>query len=335
MAVTRQNIMTGDDALNDYVEGVRALKAAPSGITTGQFGLSGEDRPINVYDSFVLWHIFAADEGIPPGTPPGLRNSAHKSPTFLPWHRYFLITLETEITKALDRPFALPYWDWAADADDGAPQFASIWTNEMLGGDGDPVTSGPFQEGLFSIFLETGPDDRPLAHDGRALRRRFDDSDLPALPTSSDVWDMISGTSTYDAFPYSVDTTDGFRGEAEGSVPADGNRRMHNLLHHWIGGDMIPTSSPNDPVFFLLHCNIDRIWERWMMQAQGRIYAPEQSAPDGLAGIRPLDELYGSPAGLGQPDTIGRMLDMTMFYDYDRLPQPQTATASRHNSTPS
>ena len=35
---------------------------------------------------------------------------------------------------------------------------------------------------------------------------------------------------------------------------------MHNLVHRWVGGSMGPGTSPNDPVFFLHHCNVDRIW---------------------------------------------------------------------------
>ena len=39
--------------------------------------------------------------------------------------------------------------------------------------------------------------------------------------------------------------------------------RLRNLVHVWVGRDMSPGSSPNDPVFFLNHCNVDRHgWQR-------------------------------------------------------------------------
>ena len=28
---------------------------------------------------------------------------------------------------------------------------------------------------------------------------------------------------------------------------------------------MAPATSPNDPVFYLNHCNVDRIWEAWLV----------------------------------------------------------------------
>jgi tyrosinase len=35
---------------------------------------------------------------------------------------------------------------------------------------------------------------------------------------------------------------------------------LHNQVHAWIGRGMGLASSPNDPVFYLHHCNVDRIW---------------------------------------------------------------------------
>ena len=37
----------------------------------------------------------------------------------------------------------------------------------------------------------------------------------------------------------------------------------HNRVHVWIGGSMLINTSPNDSVFFLHHCNVDRIWALW------------------------------------------------------------------------
>ncbi|KAF7558367.1 hypothetical protein G7046_g5803 [Stylonectria norvegica] len=42
---------------------------------------------------------------------------------------------------------------------------------------------------------------------------------------------------------------------------------MHPAAHKFGGGDLYDFySSPNDPVFFLLHSQIDRIWSVWQAQ---------------------------------------------------------------------
>ena len=42
---------------------------------------------------------------------------------------------------------------------------------------------------------------------------------------------------------------------------------LHNRVHIYIGGTMqsVPKAS-NDPIFFLHHCNIDRLYEQWLDQ---------------------------------------------------------------------
>ena len=48
------------------------------------------------------------------------------------------------------------------------------------------------------------------------------------------------------------------------------------LCHSLVGGDMLPSTSPNDPIFYMDHCNVVRIWEAWMQKpgGPGRIYVP-------------------------------------------------------------
>ncbi|BFO21634.1 hypothetical protein SHKM778_80220 [Streptomyces sp. KM77-8] len=76
------------------------------------------------------------------------------APSFLPWHRRFLLDLE-EALRRVDSEVTLPYWDWTRDrAADSAP-----WTADLLGGDGRrsdlQVTTGPFahREGNWTIRI--------------------------------------------------------------------------------------------------------------------------------------------------------------------------------------
>lgn len=38
---------------------------------------------------------------------------------------------------------------------------------------------------------------------------------------------------------------------------------LHDRVHNAIGGNMSTAASPSDPLFFLHHANIDRLWAQW------------------------------------------------------------------------
>jgi hypothetical protein len=40
---------------------------------------------------------------------------------------------------------------------------------------------------------------------------------------------------------------------------------MHNRIHAYVGGSMGPPTSPNDPVFWLHHCYVDKLWADWQV----------------------------------------------------------------------
>ena len=61
---------------------------------------------------------------------------------------------------------------------------------------------------------------------------------------------------------------------------------IHNRVHRWVGGSMQPASSPNDPVFWLHHCNVDRLWAQWQREHPAEQYHPQ-----------------GTPATPGRPGT--------------------------------
>ena len=43
----------------------------------------------------------------------------------------------------------------------------------------------------------------------------------------------------------------------------------HNQGHNWVGGDMREVISPNDPIFWMHHAQIDRIWSKWQENHPG------------------------------------------------------------------
>ncbi len=38
----------------------------------------------------------------------------------------------------------------------------------------------------------------------------------------------------------------------------------HNFIHRWIGGDMVTAGSPKDAIFWMHHCNCDRLYSAWI-----------------------------------------------------------------------
>ncbi len=312
MAVVRQNAVTHPDALAAYTAGVLALKAEFPGPTTADLGIAGPAQPVSTYDLFTAWHHLAMGRFTPPTQ--GDRNAAHSGPAFLPWHRLMMILLELHLQRVTgDDTLGLPYWDWAADGDtDPATQpQAALWQPEGIGGTGSPVADGPFAPDEYRVRIESASLVQ-LRATNRGLRRDLGgDADAPALPTSEDVKETVDA-DVYDDVPWDRRPLS-MRNRLEGWRPFG----MHNKVHVWVGGDMGPASSPNDPVFYLNHCNVDRIWEGWM-SLHGRSYEPPQSASATLAGHRIDDPLYSIL--IQTPVTPAQILDASGFFSYDVLP---------------
>jgi len=128
-----------------------------------------------------------------------------------------------------------------------------VWTH--VGGNGQgfdrEVVDGPFTYSNFPINVEQGPSG-DLRATNRGLLRNFG-ARVGSLPTLAQTTAALA-PDFYDGANFDI-TSDGFRNRVEGwhsSVNPPGN---HNQVHVWIGGDMLPGTSPNDPLFFLNHCN--------------------------------------------------------------------------------
>ena len=317
MAAIRSNIVTDKAARDGYVEGILALKAEGTGIMSNSLGIPEPVVELSTYDLFVLWHIWAMSVFTPPTE--GDRNAAHRGPVFLPWHRFMLILLEGQLQRVLGNPdFGLPYWSWVDD-DENSP----VWADDCMGGNGDPgrgftVTTGPFSESSpFRVNIATNSDGDVVTV-RRPLRRRFN---VPlGLPTQDELRVALAN-SDYDVPPWDASgQTVSFRNLVEGWVPAETQPHLHNRVHVWVGGDMLPASSPNDPVFYLNHCNEDRIWAAWLENAAEPRYVPDQSAAEDLFRHRIDDPLYSIfTADDDDRWTPRRMLDVADIYSYDSL----------------
>lgn len=239
------------------------------------------EYPLSIYDSYVLVHKQS------------LYHRVHRSPWFLPWHRWFIWDFETALRGLVyDFPtLAIPYWDWSAD---GAGRTSSIWRADFLGGDGKPfpsgpppadgggdVSTGPFRAGQWRLeFVPEGEDDAPPTMNLRRGMGR--DANAPTLPTGGDVEAVLGVKPYYTSGTAPVQFADSFCNSLEGWVSGPGvtGIGLHNRVHRWVGGSMGDMPSPNDPVFYLHHANIDRIWTRWQDRNPGSAYLPAGTVDD-------------------------------------------------------
>ncbi|MDI6517370.1 tyrosinase family protein [Streptomyces coelicoflavus] len=225
------------------------------------------------YDEFVRTHIeYYVSDG-----EDGLR-TAHMAPSFLPWHRRFLLDLE-EALRRVDSSVTVPYWDWTKDR--GAK--STPWTADLLGGTGrrsdHRVTTGPFAhaEGNWTI-KENVTDTEYLTRD---LGRAGNPLDLPS---KSDL-EWALDDPKYDTSPYDSTVRKGFRNKLEGWGTGRGSVswRNHNRVHRWVGGAMVGGASVNDPVFWLHHAFVDLQWSRWQARHRGARYLPAEPPGRGSA----------------------------------------------------
>lgn len=198
----------------------------------------------------------------------------------------------------------LQYWDWAKTAATGlhkSPIFDG--SNTSLSGDGEfipdredivlgassglppiylpagtgggCVTSGPFKDmkvnlGPAALDLPGGQVEAaadPLAYNPRCLSRDLSDVVNQRYANASAVLsNLIKPQNVYD-----------FQMQMQG-VPGSGSIGIHGGGHYTIGGDpgRDVFTSPGDPIFYLHHSQIDRVWWIWqMLKPSERISGPK------------------------------------------------------------
>jgi hypothetical protein len=318
----RKNIYTlTDQQLADFKAAVNAIKVD------------------GTYDTFIARHHHAMMTPTPWGSEipdEQTRNVAHRGPAFLPWHRYFCRELELAL-QAKNLYVTLPYWDWGADA--GNPLGAALWNTNpaqriYIGGDGtgpnDTVTTGPFA-GWTALVEDINGNLVPRP--GGIIRELGSNPNfgqgigVPAFPTQAQIDDAIQNLTVYDSSPWRGASTGSFRNRLEGwlrTSTTENGSQLHNRVHIWVGGDMGPGTSPNDPVFFLHHCNVDRLWALWQHAHPTSAYLPASGGPAGHNENDVMQHL--TTAGATPAGSIDYRRDMGFIYDTDpplvELPNP-------------
>ena len=296
----------------NYINAVLALKAEP--ITMASFPDAWAAGARNRYDVYVWVHML-------------VMGGAHGGPAFSPWHREFLRQFELDLQRISgNAELNIPYWDWITSkqsSDAGWP-----FTNDFLGGMGtgadNRVVTGQFAEaaGLWTINVRTGAT-AGTARDNTSYLRRNNGQDPADLPTTTESQYSLNRVN-YDAAPIQENPNTITIAQVSLSFRKSLEYLLHNGPHGWIGGNMMPMTSPNDPVFFLHHCNIDRYWAIWQQKNAGGItnYQPASgTANHSLNSVMVmLDQSFFNFPVINTPNQLLNHKLLGFMYDSD-LPE--------------
>lgn len=236
----------------------------------------------------------------------------HASWFFLPWHRMYLYWFEQIVRSQLGdegEDWALPYWNYTTSNVAGSQSLPPAFREELLpDGDRNP------------LFVQQ--------------RQRF--------PLDINGGSMLNNAA--------VETTSAlvepvFSRPALGSTGGFGGRRTSPLFHHGTGGrgagalEEVPHGSVHtqvggkggfmsrfstaalDPVFWLHHANLDRLWEEWRRDpGPGHPPGSNPADPDWLGMQFDFVDSGGQPLQM----MVGDVLDIEaqLGYTYSHLPAP-------------
>lgn len=200
------------------------------------------------------------------GGPP-IAYCRHGAPGFFTWHRAELKAFEDAL-QAVGCTVMLPFWDWSSGPSTGVPAACRDATYVNRAGDtvSNPLYAGPRNAG--------GWTNRSAAIDSVS----FDD-------LAVGVQDAMSEAS-FASFQSAINGP-------------------HGSVHVRVSGDMccVPTAS-YDPIFYLHHANVDRIWARWQLTHPGPL-PPDEAGWELPPFNRPFSTQWQTGSDVVSTDALG------------------------------
>jgi len=323
MRFTRKNVWglggTWAPPILWYARGVAAMRARPlAEPTSWRFyaAIHGFDK--------TLWKqhsSFSSSDAMP--TSAAIKRfwlqCQHGTWYFLPWHRGYLHAFEANIRAAVIKvggpsDWALPYWDYfRANQSKLPPAFASPdWPD---GTGNNPLFTkqryGPANNGnvFIPVNQKTVVNLKPMAdHD-------------------------FTGVSGGNPGFGGLDTGFAHSGQNHGGLES----QPHDMVHVLIGGSdptktnfdglmSDPVTAALDPIFWLHHANIDRLWEVWRKNPSTHVNPTDPNWLKGPANVG--DRIFSLPMPDGSSWNYipADMTDLSKLdYNYDDLSPDATA----------
>jgi tyrosinase len=315
MGFTRKNVweLGGDwaDPILWYARGVAAMKArALAEPTAWRFygGIHGFDQG--------MWQqlgYLSSSDTMPSSADQDRfwMQCQHGSWYFVPWHRGYLLAFEANIRAEVVKlggpsDWALPYWNYFKDGQANLPPaFASAdWPD----GTGNnplfvPQRYGPNNDG--NVFI-------PL-----------DQVNLDAM-SDPDFTGVASGG---DPGFGGVDTGFSHGGQTHSALES----QPHDMVHVLVGGGdpnnpqlpglmSDPDTAGLDPIFYLHHANIDRLWQVWRLNSTTDVDPTEDNWLKGPANTGERIFSMPMPDGTAWDYTPADVVDLDKLgYTYDDL----------------
>jgi tyrosinase len=229
----------------------------------------------------------------------------HDRPPFFPWHRDYIHHYEQAL-RSIDSAVTLPYWDWTLDSQN--PAGSDLLTAQNFGLNGSPGTNC-MQTGVAAGWAS-------VAGPSGCLKRCNQFGSL--YPPEAVAAIMNRATEFRD-----------FAGAIENGP--------HGAVHIQLGGqcgDVATMASANDPIFFLHHAMVDKIWWRWQTgcpdfatKYSGSSASSMPPFPETIAQIMSTTGAGGSPLCYSYSQSAG---DVPL-----RLNCPSTQTTTSGSASPS
>ena len=259
-----------------YAKGVGAMQARALNDPSSWWFFAAIHGEYVTTSEFPGWASLPAPPAVPVTPPPSTSVSdrywdqcQHQSWFFLPWHRGYLLALEAQVrADVIDlggpSTWALPYWDYFGPGDEF--QIPPAFAQQNLP-DGSPnplyVTPRYGPDGDGNIYVATPA----------AIQQNPNDPNFVYGAVTQDCMSnhLFAGNDANTPPP-------GFGGPDTGFSHAGGTsgnieNNPHNLLHSYVGGNAPdgqtyglmsdPGLAGLDPIFYLHHANIDRMWAVW------------------------------------------------------------------------
>lgn len=234
----------------------------------------------------------------------------HASWFFLPWHRMYLYWFEQIIRSHIeDEDWALPYWNYTTSVVDGSQSLPPAFREKFLpDGDNNPLFIKQRQR--FPLDINGGNElNNAAVQTTTAMAEQI--FSRPAMGTTGG----FGGRRTSPLFHH------GTGGRGAGVLEAV----PHGSVHTQIGGEggfmSRFSTAALDPIFWLHHANLDRLWEEWLRDPGSHPPGQNPTDPDWLGMQFDFVDSGGQPQRMAVRDVLD--IEAQLGYTYSHLPVPK------------